>query len=67
MHFIISLLFDLQFKILLAWIRPFCLSPIFIVGIWNEGASRMPLEEFPIIPDEYFSRDKYFFCPRDFT
>ena len=28
---------------------PPCLSPILIVGILNEGASKIPLEEFPII------------------
>ena len=65
MHLIISFLCGLQFKILFACILPLCLSPILIIGILKDGASKIPLEEFPIMPEEYFNNDKYFFCPKD--
>ena len=54
-----------QLTILFAHNLPFCLSPMFKIGILKVGASKIPLDEFPIKPDEYLIREKYFFFPRD--
>ncbi|MNX86302.1 hypothetical protein D3C86_1181780 [compost metagenome] len=39
--------------------RPFCLSPILIVGTCNEGASISPEDEFPSKPTLFFINAKY--------
>ncbi len=39
-------------------LRPFCLSPISTVGLPNEGASIIPLEELPTTTVAYFKADK---------
>ena len=38
----------LMFMIFFEIIRPFCLLPMFIVGVPKLGVSRTPLDEFPI-------------------
>ena len=40
----------LQSTIDLDFSLPFCLYPILIVGIFKDGASKIPLEELPKIP-----------------
>ena len=45
--------------------RPFCLSPIFIVPILKLGASINPLELFPITASTYFRALKYLICPNE--
>ena len=43
---------------------PACLFPIFKVYPPNDGISKIPLEEFPIIIFEYFNKDKNFLWPK---
>ena len=62
---IISLVLGLQSITDFALIRPDCLSPILIENFLNEGISKRPLEEFPIIKSEYLRHEKYFFWPSD--
>ena len=38
----------------------FCLLPMFTAGIFNVGASKIALDEFPIITSEYFIKDRKF-------
>ena len=45
-------------KTLRAFSLPSCLLPKFIVNVFSEGASRMPLEEFPITQSTCFSNDR---------
>ena len=45
----ISFFFALQLIIVDEINRPFCLSPILIVGFLNNGTSVIPLDELPII------------------
>ena len=54
-----------QSKTVSAFKRPFCLSPIFIVGFFKCGTSINPLEEFPITASTYLIQDKYLSCPRE--
>ena len=41
---------------LFAFNLPSCLSPIFIVGILRDGASRIPLDEFPKTKSDDFKK-----------
>ena len=67
--FIIALFIDLVFD----WVDiidfviglPFCLFPIFIVGMQRAGASTIPVDEFPIIPLECLIRLIKYFLPAD--
>ena len=43
---------------------PFCRSPILTVGMPNEGASIIPLDEFPTTAAVYCIKDRYLNCPR---
>ena len=61
----ILLVSDLLLMILGVFTLPFCLGPIFTVGIFKYGASKIPLEEFPMTASEYFNRDKYLVCPSE--
>ena len=58
-------LLKLELNILLESSLPFCLFPIFIVKVFNEGASIIPLDEFPIITFEKFKIDKKSTFPKE--
>ena len=45
-------------------ILPVCLLPIFKVQVLKEGASIIPLDEFPTIPSQYFKQDRNLTWPR---
>ena len=49
---------------LAAMALPFCLSPIFTVGILKLGASTRPLEEFPITTSRFLRQLKYLIRPK---
>ena len=48
-----------------AFSLPFCRSPTLTVGVLKQGASVIPLEEFPTTKSTCFSADKYLKDPRD--
>ena len=60
----IAFLFGLQSIILSHLILPFCRSPILIVGTLKDGASKIPLDEFPITRCAYFIALKYLTIPK---
>ena len=54
-----------EFSTLLAFILPFCLSPIFIVPILNVGASASPLELLPTTASINCNALRYLNCPNE--
>ena len=48
-----------EFIILFACNLPFCLGPMFKLGVPNDGASIMPLEELPTSTSEIFINERY--------